>query len=729
MISKSTSEALTHHPVFAGVASPLCRYALKWAGSVVAADCATIDLEFLTHGMALGENLSVLFQKTAENREGQMFVEFSSACDTLPSPNSTSLSPSQAALSDLMRTAFPGCIPVSTSELTKFVGLPISYGSRQAVLNGPKGAEPDAFDEGVLGSLKRNTVARIRLPLHAAGAFDVGNCLKRLLASDRPFALKLALAPVVLTAQQRNLAAVAAAELVSDGTALMRDPAGFQSRLQDRMLLGAWAAGGLGWRAQISLDLPGTLADRLFLNVAFSEALGVPIQDASEIQPSLDLSDAIPQVLGLRGLLPPVTDLRAMGFLEYSSKNRGWKSNGSPAVSLGTDLSGKAVSVPRADLGRHMLIVGATGTGKSTLLRHMIRQDIAAGIASVIIDPHGDLVGDLCNSLGRDLRDRLIVWDLASEANDIGLDLLAGTDGDPALVANRVANDLTELFQSVLYADSPEAFGPMWASYFRNGLALLMLGAHGKGERPDLCDFDRVYHDVSFRKSLLAACADPNVVRFWTGIALRAGGEASLENLSPYIVGKFTQLTGNPRMRKIISGKGRPLDMSAAFDGGQTILINLAKGTLGATDAAVVGALITARILRDLLARCTRPRNERPPTRIYLDEVQTFASSSIGQLLAEGRKAGAEVICCSQDLTSFGGSRPQPRVAEAILSNVGHLLSFRVGVRDAALFSEWFAPDFGPRDLMRLPDQTFAARVMAGGLPQPLRLCRVDDID
>ena len=40
---------------------------------------------------------------------------------------------------------------------------------------------------------------------------------------------------------------------------------------------------------------------------------------------------------------------------------------------------------------RHLYIVGQTGTGKSTLLLNLIRQDLAAGEGSHLLDPHGDL--------------------------------------------------------------------------------------------------------------------------------------------------------------------------------------------------------------------------------------------------------------------------------------------------------------------------------------------------
>ena len=52
----------------------------------------------------------------------------------------------------------------------------------------------------------------------------------------------------------------------------------------------------------------------------------------------------------------------------------------------------KTFGIKQPDRLAHMYIVGKTGTGKSTLLETMIRQDIEAGQGIALLDPHGDLV-------------------------------------------------------------------------------------------------------------------------------------------------------------------------------------------------------------------------------------------------------------------------------------------------------------------------------------------------
>src|ERR1035441_9311239 len=44
---------------------------------------------------------------------------------------------------------------------------------------------------------------------------------------------------------------------------------------------------------------------------------------------------------------------------------------------------------------RHVGIFGATGAGKSSLMRNMIASDIAEGMGVTVVDPHGQLCEDI----------------------------------------------------------------------------------------------------------------------------------------------------------------------------------------------------------------------------------------------------------------------------------------------------------------------------------------------
>lgn len=714
-------------------------FVLQSTGSM--RDVEAIDLGVIAGELSPGEAFSIKFLRDGALDSGEavstMMISFSAGSLVPAARNEVTLRPTADAIKDALRAAFPGCLPVLacpdlavSMERVGQSGLhQVPLPRRRVPLPPPAEISPLAQDRHVGDVLLNRTDhwPSLAMPGHAGGGIDLSEGLTGLISTGRSFMLSLTVTAMTLSPQERALAGRTARLLRGDAEALMRDPAGFGLRARDSHLLASWETSGAGWRFDVEIAVPAPMADRLFLLRALARRFGVVPDDPETAPVTLDLSSSLPRSQGLRGLLPPIGALKALGFLALGGSLLDSPAKPAAILRLGTDFSGLPITVPRADLGRHMVILGATGTGKSTLIRQMVRADLSENISGLVMEPAGDLVHDIVDSLSKVEREQVIIADLATDPESLGLDLLATHESDPARAARRVANDLTEIFQRVLFRESPESFGPMWSSYFANGLALLILGSHGQGRRPDLCDFSRVFHDTSFRKQLLANCSDSSVIGFWTGIALRAGGEASLENIAPYIVSKLDALTGNPILRKIVTGAGRPLDLGAAFDAGKTILINLAKGSLGASDAALVGALVTARVLRDLLARCERPRAMRRPVRITLDEFQTYATPGLAQLMAEGRKTGAEIVCCSQDLTSFGGSRPQPEVAGAILSNAAQLLAFRVGPRDAALLSEWFGSELQPAELMQLPDRVFAARLMSGGIPRRVRIGRTLD--
>jgi hypothetical protein len=122
------------------------------------------------------------------------------------------------------------------------------------------------------------------------------------------------------------------------------------------------------------------------------------------------------------------------------------------------------------------------------------------------------------------------------------------------------------------------------------------------GPDTSLLDLEKVFGDSSFRRSLLEKCGDPQVVSFWKNIALKAGGDLSLENVAPYITSKLAQIAGNPLVRPIVCGSRTTLDLPAALSAGRTVLVNLAKGLVGGPDAAIIGGIITIRLVAAAMA-------------------------------------------------------------------------------------------------------------------------------
>jgi DNA helicase HerA-like ATPase len=77
------------------------------------------------------------------------------------------------------------------------------------------------------------------------------------------------------------------------------------------------------------------------------------------------------------------------------------RSKPAPSIARGHELAlgenihkGKTTTITLSPVERlrHTYVIGATGTGKSTLLLNMIVQDIEHGVGLAVLDPQGDLI-------------------------------------------------------------------------------------------------------------------------------------------------------------------------------------------------------------------------------------------------------------------------------------------------------------------------------------------------
>lgn len=361
----------------------------------------------------------------------------------------------------------------------------------------------------------------------------------------------------------------------------------------NRDLAAAWLLSGRGLRVQATLETIHPLdAPTLHMFRACLFGAHTQLRSVAAHADRVDLGDAWPVGIGWPRLRPSM-DCILLGRVKPRVAE--------PSLIIGRDPLGSPIGLSAADRARHVYVVGATGTGKSTLLGRMIEADAEAGNGLVLIDPHGDLARAAKTRLPAARREDLVWCDVTDARTALGIDLLTGCGGDRAVEREFVINELIALLRDVLYAGVPEAFGPAFELYFRNTLLLLLEGS----PQPNLTDFVRVLTEASFRSQLLARCVDGAVTQFWRRVAADASGEQSLENFTPYIACKLAQFTGNAITRRMLDPKAAPLDLRSAMDQRRIVLITLEKGAVGGFNAAFLGALISMRLV---LAAMGSPR-------------------------------------------------------------------------------------------------------------------------
>ncbi|MEN9405159.1 MAG: hypothetical protein RLY47_118 [Candidatus Parcubacteria bacterium] len=364
-------------------------------------------------------------------------------------------------------------------------------------------------------------------------------------------------------------------------------------------------------------------------------------------------------------------------------------------VLLGMNIHGNVqtpIHMTDGDRLRHFYCVGQTGVGKTTILKQMIIQDIKNGDGVCMIDPHGSDLMEVLANIPPERADDVIYFDPAYTDRPMGLNMLEYDVTKPEQ-KTFIVNELFSIFQK-LYGANPESMGPMFEQYFRNSTMLVI-------EDPEtgntLSDVGRVMTDKAFRDLKLSRCKNPIVVQFWREVAEKAGGDAALANIVPYITSKFDVFLANDIMRPIITQKKSAFDFRDIMDNRKILLVNLSKGRLGEINASLIGLIIVGKILMAALSRVGMSSDDMHPFYLYIDEFQNISTDSVAQILSEARKYKLSLNMFHQYIKQLSDT-----IKDAVFGNVGTMCAYRVGFEDAEFLEKQFSPAVSAYDLMNV---------------------------
>lgn len=355
---------------------------------------------------------------------------------------------------------------------------------------------------------------------------------------------------------------------------------------------------------------------------------------------------------------------------------------------------------------RHCYVVGQTGTGKTTIIKNMIIQDIVNGDGVAFIDPHGNDIDDILSAIPQERLGDVIYFDPAYSARPMGLNVLEYDPARPEM-KTLIVDEVYGMFRK-MYSDVPEAFGPMFEQYYRNATMLVM-------DDPEtgntLMEIPRVFASSEFRNLKISRCKNPVVVQFWKDIAEKTGGEHSLENMVPWITSKFDVFLSNDIMRPIVAQEESAFNFKEIMDGKKIFLANLSKGRLGERNMALLGLVLVSKFTQAAFARDISG-NECPPFYLYIDEFQNFTTPSISTILSEARKYKLSLTVAHQFMAQL-----DDKIKSAVIGNVGTKIAFRVGTTDAEFLAKQFEPVFSASDLETLENYTACVSLLVSGTP------------
>lgn len=347
-----------------------------------------------------------------------------------------------------------------------------------------------------------------------------------------------------------------------------------------------------------------------------------------------------------------------------------------------------------------MYLVGKTGTGKSTALETMIRQDLENGEGFCLVDPHGDLVERVVAAIPERRHPDVFYLNAPDPRQPYGLNPLRHVAPARRPLA---AGGLMEVFRSSWDARS---WGARLEHILRNAILALL-------DYPEatLADIPRLLGDKTFRQRVLAHVENPEVRNFWLRDYEHWPPRLRLEAIAP-VQTKVGAFLADPRLARMLTEPEEVLHIRRAMDERKVLLVNLSRGELGEDTASLLGGLIVTTIALAAFSRADIPQDKRRPFFLYIDEFQNFTTPTIANMMSELRKYAVGLVVAHQYLAQL-----DPEIRHAVLGNAGTIVSFRVGPEDARVLAAEFEPKFAPLDLLSLANHDICLRLMIDGTP------------
>ncbi|MET0980436.1 MAG: TraM recognition domain-containing protein [Candidatus Saccharimonadales bacterium] len=365
----------------------------------------------------------------------------------------------------------------------------------------------------------------------------------------------------------------------------------------------------------------------------------------------------------------------------------------------------KPIRLSANDRRRHTYIIGQTGTGKSVLLENLAFQDMMDGRGFAFVDPHGDSVENLLGKVPKERVEDVIYFNPGDMTNPIGLNMFEFDHPDQKdFLVQEAINMLYGLYDP----GHTGIVGPRLEHIFRNCALLLMSDPAGG----TFIDIPKLLIDEDFMKSKLKYVTDQTVLDFWTKEFPNSQRSNESGEVISWVVSKFGPFISNDSMRNIIGQTKSGFNLRDIMDNKKILLVNLSKGKMGELNSKLLGIIFVMKFQAAAMGRANMPEDQRVDFSLYVDEFQNFATESFESILSEARKYRLNLILGNQFMTQL-----TDKIREAIIGNVGTVISGRIGITDAEILVKKFAPTFDAEDLAKMPNYQSVTSVMINNVP------------
>ncbi|NVN97210.1 type IV secretion system DNA-binding domain-containing protein [Candidatus Nomurabacteria bacterium] len=351
----------------------------------------------------------------------------------------------------------------------------------------------------------------------------------------------------------------------------------------------------------------------------------------------------------------------------------------------------------RIDRRRHLYIIGKSGVGKSKLQELMIRQDIAYGHGVCIIDPHGELIDDILDFIPEERIEDVCIIDPGDVEFPSSFNPLSNID---PTFKHQLTQGLIEVLR--------KQFGANWTPRLEHVFRFTVLA---------LLDYPyatmrgmiSMLTDRNYRQKVVEYIEDDMVKRFWAIEFADWSEKFDTDAIIP-LVNKLGQFLSDPMLRNIFGQKENKIDLEQIMNEQKILLINLSKGKIGEENSSFFGSMFLTKIKQAGMARAKLDPKDRSDFYLYVDEFQNIVTDTFENILSEARKYGLNLIVAHQYVAQL-----LPKVQQAVLGNVGSIITFRVGGDDATKLKPEFAPVFDVKDMINLGVGEFYVKMTIDG--------------
>lgn len=357
--------------------------------------------------------------------------------------------------------------------------------------------------------------------------------------------------------------------------------------------------------------------------------------------------------------------------------------------------------MPRVDRGRHLYVIGQTGTGKSGLLELLTISDIYSPYGFAVIDPHGDYALNILKRIPPERAADVVYFNPADTDFPMGFNPLEIYD--PKLKTH-TSSELIGVIKRMF----EHSWGPRLEYILRYCLLALL-----DYPQSTMLDITRLLTEKKFRTDVLKYVKDPVVRNFWT-VEFASWNERFMTEAIAPILNKVGAFTANPLVRNIIGQPNSSFNIRQIMDEHKILIVNLSRGLVGEDNAALLGALLVTKVQMAAMSRADTANEQRTPFYLYVDEFQNFATDSFATILSEARKYGLNLTVANQYIAQM-----LPEVRDAVFGNVGSIISFRTSADDASTMMKYFEPKFTDHDMVHMNNRNFAVSMTIGGEKVP----------